>query len=513
MKLNRYPVLVLSVIILLPFTNLALSNSNALTRVPAQEVLFKLSHHMPVEYDNVIIVGDLELGNMRPNDDYKILENEQENLSGSQVIRLDSPIKITNSIINGNLSSSACIFEAPLIFSSTNFQQNTSFRGSRFNRETLFHGCNFNKNCDFSFTNFNHDADIFQAAADFEDTTFNGYANFGNSDFFGSMFFGGSTFLRGCDFENSWFKKTACYNYTDFSDDANFKRCRFFDDAYFYKSKFYDSADFAMSIFLKSADFSWAYIGKNLKLNNSVFWDDVLFTKSSFIGDLIIHFTVFKSNFIVEWNDIKNKISADKGTYFNLVKIFKNMGLEGSGGAIDCYYLYKKEIMKDDKGIYNFQRSIWDHLQWIVWGFGVRPWYTFSFSLCLIVLFGAFYSMTKLISAQIKPRANYSNIIFIWSIVFFILWGYLTYSFDIYHILFFSCCFLFLYIFLFYAFMNTITNNMLFSFNIFFAYNPYYSWKIGTNFDFIILFERILGWLLTAIFIGTLINISWPFTW
>ena len=538
MKRKHNYVLIQSALMLLALTNLAMSDSIDVVKVPSHEIFLNLSRNETIEYNNVIIEGDLDFKKSMP-----IYEN-----GSSAKIMINSSINIENSSIEGIVDLSSCIFNSPISFTDTYFNQSVLFRNSILQKNVSFLRCCFNDTIDCSNA-------MFQRIADLSDTQFNGSASFNRSEFkrcslfqnshfnkkaffelarfgekadfinsfyggiayFNSSYyyddasFGGSNFAKNAYFRDSKFQRAADFHNSYFAGSTSFRESKFLSSVYFNGTKFSKSADFVHCWILGSAFFYLVNFGNDIELNSSEIIGDVIFEKSSFSGNVYIYQLKF-TNFKVEWDKIKNILYADGQTYFNLINNFKRMGLSGKSGAIDCYYRYKKEILIENQRS-NWLEFIGNYLQWIAWGFGVRPSYAFSTSLCVIVLFGIFYGITKSIDTPKIPRAIYQHAIFISLILFFIMWGYLNCTLNIFLILLCTTIFVIIYLFGRSLVMDRITNNILFSFYIFFAFNPIYYWRKGAYLDFIILLETIMGWLVMAIFLGSLVNISWPFSW
>lgn len=141
--------------------------------VQASDISAKIERGEPVEFSNVIIKGDIDLSKLDLQTEhvkrdrfafkyYFILPEEMK--------IVESPIKITNSEILGNIRFSDVIFREQVMFKTTNFAGNAWFSRSNFSRDVIFERTVFSGGpayfeaavfsggaADFSFTNFSGD--------------------------------------------------------------------------------------------------------------------------------------------------------------------------------------------------------------------------------------------------------------------------------------------------------------------------------------------------------------------
>lgn len=159
--------------------------------VPAQEILDKIERGEPVEYDHVIVEGDLDLRKVDlPKQRVNRTDFQIEVLALSQYVMLvSSSIRLYDSEINGNISFSNARFINPVDFSDSHLNGSADFKGSAFNGTATFEGSDFNGSTDFRVSDFNGYADFsgsdFNGSAHFMESTFNGYADFWGSAFNG----------------------------------------------------------------------------------------------------------------------------------------------------------------------------------------------------------------------------------------------------------------------------------------------------------------------------------------
>jgi hypothetical protein len=113
-----------------------------LGEVPASEILINISKGLPVEYDHIVVTGNLILDDLKglPTRHVDRTDFEIEHLSASEEkIKIISPIKINDSIIDGIVS-----------FNNTVLENLTDFGGSTFNSSVDFWRSTFNGYADFN---------------------------------------------------------------------------------------------------------------------------------------------------------------------------------------------------------------------------------------------------------------------------------------------------------------------------------------------------------------------------
>ena len=189
--------------IILGLITLSVASWAELPRVNATDVLSRIEVGRPAEFDNCIIVGNLDLS----------------------ALKIDEPVHFNNSR-----------FQDSANFSSTIFNGNAYFLDSRFDIYVDFIDSAFNSDADFSGSTFNSDAD-------FRNSTFNSNAYFLGSEFNGDAYFGEAAFNDTADFVHSKFNvsdfiatkfnKEAQFNDAQFAGIANFDNSRFTGDALF----------------------------------------------------------------------------------------------------------------------------------------------------------------------------------------------------------------------------------------------------------------------------------------
>lgn len=353
-------ILILSLILI---TIVAVEGSEEkLKVVPANEILAKIQKGDPVEYNHVIIKGDLNLNQLNLSNMHLNRSSNAFILGLSENVKIiNSSIKIINSTLDGNITSLNNIFYSPVDFS----------------------GCNFTKPAVF-------DADVFSVpiSESSEVSAFSGgAATFDNARFYmGADFSGASGLAR---FLHTRFDKTAMFwgaqlydpdfagaqfinEYTDFRN-AQFVGLISFSGAQFSNAPIFDDAQFngdtyfIGTIFGGEVSFYWVQFDKNVDFTYAKFGGDADFSDAKFKG------------YITGWSYLESFIKCNEETYLALIGNLKDHGQFIA--ADDCYYAYR----------FNYMHSIIDYLSWLSCGFGVRWSHTIGFAVLIWILFALFY--------------------------------------------------------------------------------------------------------------------------
>lgn len=192
------------------------SSSDQRQVIQASEILAKIERGEDIEYDGVIIEGDLDISGLKLRTE-QVSKTKQELRQGlSEELKvIASEITLINSEIRGKVN-----------FSNTHFRNTISFREAKFTGgDVCFRGTQFGG----WYTNFVR-AKFTSGIASFEGVEFDGYA-----DFDGAEFTGGNTDFRGAKFAG-W---GADFDGVEFGGDASFDGAKFTDgDACFRGAKF-----------------------------------------------------------------------------------------------------------------------------------------------------------------------------------------------------------------------------------------------------------------------------------
>lgn len=279
--------------------------------------------------------------------------------------RVTSPIKITDSTIYGKVDFNNTIMQGPVDFSRTMFLGPAGFIETQFRAGVDFEGAQFNEFAFFRSAQFN-------SSCNFGKTQFNGSANFLKARFRGDpVNFRKSKFKESAMFWSASFEANpdgtesglADFDESKFSDFASFKNVTFIKQARFRDSQFNDLADFQSAKFENDADFIGTRFDKNLYFMDAKF-----------------------STLYVNWASVENKLVCNGPTYLALIKNFKD--LEQTEDADDCYYQYR-DWKRNDRPI--GWLKVLDYLSWLSCGYGIRWHHTISTALFMAVLFGIYY--------------------------------------------------------------------------------------------------------------------------
>lgn len=386
--------------------------------ITAEDIVAKVNSS-PIILDRVVITDDLELNKAQYD-----------------------PIKITNSVIRGNISCKGITFYGDVDFSNTSFIGSSIFNGTRFMAEANFNGSRFYGPASFNMSSFaqggTFDFAYFGEVADFANTWFDKFGTFYNATFLGDALFYLSEFngayanfeytqyLKNADFSGSHFDTYGSFEEAQFTKEADFHASKFTSGANFHNTRFLGYANFAKSHFIEDSifsgiDFNDTALFLNAKFdgptffNNTIFGGNAIFdnvqflapadlTRDQFNKDLKMNSTkintmtldgsVFKegsrlflakadiNRLMVEWNLIKDILSFDTSAYPSLVKNYRDLG-QGND-ANDCYYEYR-QLNQIHKAL-GFSKLL-DAVAWISCGYGVRPHYALLCGAFVILLF------------------------------------------------------------------------------------------------------------------------------
>lgn len=423
--------------------------------IRASEILDKIKKGQPVEYNNIIVKGNLSLNQLDlpmakferepyyhpPRTDglftyYTIEPEYRDNVSV-----VSSLISIQNSIIEGNADLGNTIFMELVNFANTNFKGTTNFKYSLFIGDAYFWGCQFDKNAGFSWSQF-------CKGADFSDSRFNEQAYFSGSKMYEDAYFGFSNFNRGADFSsfkfdldaiftNSKFNGTtsfgstsfggnACFNESLFNESASFRDSKFSKDAHFGSSyglflssrsaglggsTFIKDADFSGSEFKKECNFRFSKVGGDANFFGSQFNKGADFQGSQingyadfegakFLGYLCLtHAKISRLN--IFWLNVNHLICDDGPTYLALIKTFRD--LEQYGASDDIYYQYRDWRLSQRP--WSDWNKYLDILAWISCGYGVRWHHSIYSGIFVLIFFGLVYAL--IIIGLDPDKANY----------------------------------------------------------------------------------------------------------
>jgi hypothetical protein len=197
--------------------------------VPACEILTKIEKGEPVEYDNVIIEGNLDIRKLN-------LLKEDKN------VLIVSPIKIINSLIKGKLNfQNAVIFEQAF-FDYTYFGGYSCFLGVQFRKGAWFNNAKFSDGAVFNEAKFDFQARFTEAkfliGAVFNKTQFNSDVSFERALFIWDANFTEAQFNGDAHFWGTQFRKYALFDNAKFNKSAYFWKGSYFGYAQFFEAQF-----------------------------------------------------------------------------------------------------------------------------------------------------------------------------------------------------------------------------------------------------------------------------------
>ncbi|HNT71793.1 MAG TPA: hypothetical protein PLJ69_02600 [Methanothrix sp.] len=321
-----------------------------------------------------------------------------------------------------------------------------------------------------------------------------------------------TTFKEHCNMTYSIFKGRADFSHSKFGDNVNFLYTHFAADAFFWKAIFSKDANFWEAYFEEDAEFGSAIFNGNAIFNFAVFNGDGYLNSAIFNEKLNLDRTKF-SKLEIKFELIRKSLVYNENTYLKLVENYKSLGWFSD--ADDCYFHYRK--VKQEQTGWGISKLV-DIFAWLTCGYGVRPGYTLGFSLLLVVFFGFLYWIGDGIGRSdaldedketIPPKSVHHECIkFINLIISFISLRWLINSFrrlkcippksipksTINEIR--------------THWMNLTTQVSLFEAlyysTIVFVSPPHQSWYPNGRWKFLVLIEKVLGWLLLALLIVTL---------
>ena len=328
--------------------------------VQASEILNNISNGKPIIYKDTIIKGNIDLASVNlPEKHIYLNAFERDTLKLSNRVKtINSSINLINCTIMGNLLLHNAIFKKSIFFNSVRFMGYVNFDLASFEKASYFGQSRFNRDIYFDATEFSENAYFGWSKVDgdayFRISKFHKGASFNKSEFGGKIYFLGSEFYHDCYF-----------NWAKFEKDVDFGSTRFENNAKYWLAQFGGRSNFEGAK-LNSANFLEA------KFN-----DDVYF-KNSFIADINLLRTKYNRLFL-PWRSIGH-FDYDETAYLSLIANYRSLGWFEDQN--ECYYNYRRESL--GKGPF-------DYLEWIFYGFGVKPSYPLLWSILVIIVFGIIY--------------------------------------------------------------------------------------------------------------------------
>lgn len=302
-------------------------------------------------------------------------------------IKNNSPVDYTDVDVIGDLDLSS--ISGPII-------SPISIKSSKIHGVVIFNNSVIKEPVDFERTHFLKPAYFFQTqfvrGADFDHAQFNDAAIFRKSFLNETSNFAEAKFQERVDFRDSILETNiADFGGADFEDDAQFIETKFrTDNANFEWTHFNKSAKFWLSVFGDRADFRGAHFGDiadfyEVQFNNTADFWGAQFEKDLFLAD--VSFKIFR----IEWASIDNKLNCNGPPYLQLIKNFKD--LEQFEDADSCYYQYRdwRRVTRPLEWA-----KLTDYVAWLSCGYGVRWVNTLLSSIFVVLLFGMYYESFSL---------------------------------------------------------------------------------------------------------------------
>jgi hypothetical protein len=378
--------------------------------IPASEVETKIRTGGPVEFDNCIIVGGLNLGKQIIKGPVHFNHTVFQDPVNFEFMTFKGYAYFRGSTFN-RTSFEGSTFSLDADFNRSTFKGYADFVGSTFNR-TSFEGSTFSGDASFydsTFNRTNFRRSVFSSDAIFYDSTFNNNANFWGSKFSHFAVFANSTFNR-TTFDGSVFNGDAIFYGSAFNR-TSFEGSTFSLDADFHRSTFKGYADFVGSIFNRTS-FEGSTFSGDAYFNRTVFNSDASFVAVQFYNDACFDDGQFKRDALFEgmtingtlslirtrydklyvrWYNI-SRLAYDDAAYMTLMKNFKDLGYLEDYDS--CYVKYRKEHRAQPwPGVSDLKEFIMktiDYpLEWF-YGYGKEPFNAFFISLAIVIVF-AFY--------------------------------------------------------------------------------------------------------------------------
>lgn len=368
--------------------------------VQASEILDAIERGEPVDYDGVIVEGDLDL-------------------SG----RTLGPVHFKDAEFRGGVNFTGTNLTDDALFYFANFSNNanfynadfsgyTNFRYAQFSGFACFDQVKFDNSVFFSEAQFRDNANFistqFSIKASFFKSKFSQDSNFYNARFSGYTIFEQAHFSRDANFKEINFSKDVDFMEAYFGDDVDFENGLFNGFTRFIGSQFNNTANFKGTQFCKDATFKDVQFNGNTSFMNSRFKEDALFENTTFRGELSLTRARY-NKLLIRWYNINGGLTYDDAAYLTLLKNFKDLGYLEDYDS--CYYEYRKErrghpwpaVGELDQ--YLIRKPIDLFLQ-VSYGYGTKPLNALYSSLLIIGLFGAFWRLIGL--GRVEPFGEYS---------------------------------------------------------------------------------------------------------
>jgi hypothetical protein len=203
---------------------LASTFSFAQKKVQASDILKDIKDGKSISYQNVTIVGVLDLTYM--DEALKKIPNKKKSSwwsSGNSTNEIKKIIEVKISFVNCTFKEDVLAYipdeDSGFTFIAS-FEEEATFKNCVFERKAMFKYSRFERNSDFSGTSFTDDST-------FKYATFDSDINFTNTKFDEIATFKYAKFSRNVSFYGSDFKDSAIFKYTKFNNGVSFKNTQF----------------------------------------------------------------------------------------------------------------------------------------------------------------------------------------------------------------------------------------------------------------------------------------------
>ena len=367
------------------------SSGIPMREVDAGEILEKIQKGQPVEYDHIIVRGDLDLSR----------ERLRKNIT--------VPIRINDSKFSDTVSFHDITLEKSINLSGSNFTKDAYFGSSRFSGDTHFVRAVFSGSANFAGAKFIGVASFWEANfsrdADLSGASFNGNANFK-----------GTIFSKDATFNYATFSRDAGFMGATFNEDVGFMRATFIGRVYFREATFRRGCDLGEAIFGGDVDFIGAAFTGNSSFEDAEFNGNIEFSNAIFENETSFYRILFKrpayfencsieslnltkaeySRLHLRWEDI-GSLHFDDAAYLALIKNYNTLGWYGDVNR--CYYDYRNAVRRNwqapSSGFAAKLSSLLDRFvdfwEWILYGYGVKPKFAIAWCIGIIFAFSLFF--------------------------------------------------------------------------------------------------------------------------
>ena len=407
---GRGHILALFIVIFLFLAQSALAEPSRI--IDAGEIIEKIEQGQPVAYENVIVKGDLNLSRLDNRERKAGKENIQYSAGRAEI---DSPLRISNSVILNQVYLNKLILKKPVDFHGTRFMSRVSLNDLWFNDTPNFNNARFEDDADFSTSRFNALA-IFSSAqfgqtAYFRQSEFNQKARFVSAQFNQTAYFKKARFLKEAEFRSAKFGQSASFESAEFAQNANFKLAKFQQAADFQKARFdqaavfesadffqdanFDQTQFSQTANFESANFHQESYFRNSSIQNALF-NDIRFKEDATFDNVRIENLSLKGTDVekldLRWSSIQD-LAYDDSAY---VLLRKNLDMRGYlDDASECEFSYRCEHRADLWTKQDFGRWLFDFLAYATYGYGLRPLWPLGWSMTFILIGGLFFFLTN----------------------------------------------------------------------------------------------------------------------